>query len=154
MILYHASDVVVENPEVRKTVYTKDFGWGFYCTANYSQAERWARRDRNLVSIVNYYSYEIVPGLATKQFPVMTDEWLDFIAACRSGKEHDWDLVEGPMANDTIWNYVNDFVSGTISREAFWALARFRHPTHQICFHTPAALACIKFVKAETLERE
>ena len=119
MILYHASDVVVENPEVRKMVYTKDFGWGFYCTANYSQAERWARRDRNLVSIVNYYSYEIVPGLATKQFPVMTDEWLDFIAACRSGKDHDWDLVEGPMANDTIWNYVNDFVSGTISREAF-----------------------------------
>ncbi len=41
-----------------------------------------------------------------------------------------------------------------ISREAFWALARFRHPTHQICFYTPAALACIKFVKAETLERE
>ena len=38
--------------------------------------------------------------------------------------------------------------------EAFWALAKFRHPTHQICFHSSAALAGIKFVKAETLERE
>lgn len=151
MTLFHASDVVVENPEVRRTVYAKDFGRGFYCTASYSQAERWARRDRNLVSVVNYYSYELVPGLAVKKFPLMTDEWLDFIASCRSGKEHDFDLVEGPMANDTIWNYVNDFVSGAISREAFWVLAKFRHPTHQVCFHTTAALACIKFIKAEVL---
>jgi hypothetical protein len=63
------------------------------------------------------------------------------------------DLVEGPMANDTIWNYVNDFVSGAISREAFWALAKFRHPTHQVCFHTPATLGCIRFVKAEAIAR-
>lgn len=41
--------------------------------------------------------------------------------------------------------------SGTISREAFWALAKFRHPTHQVCFRTPAAHARINFVKAEVL---
>ena len=132
MILYHASDVEAANPEIRRTVYAKDFGCGFYCTANYAQAERWARRDRNLVPMINHYEYEWLPALRMKNFPVMTDEWLDFIAVCRSGKDHDFDIVEGPMANDTIWNYVNDFISGTISREAFWALAKFRHPTHQI----------------------
>lgn len=153
MILYHASDVVVCSPEIRRTVYAKDFGCGFYCTANYAQAQRWARRDRNLVPIVNHYSYEVLPGLNTKTFPVMTDEWLDFIADCRGGKDHDWDIVEGPMANDTIWNYVNDFVSGAISREAFWALAKFKYPTHQICFHKPSALRCIKFLKAEQISR-
>ncbi len=31
MILYHASKEVVEFPEVRKSKYTKDFSWGFYC---------------------------------------------------------------------------------------------------------------------------
>lgn len=153
MILYHASDVEVRIPEIRRTVYAKDFGYGFYCTANYSQAERWARRDRNLVPMINHYEYEQMSGLKMKKFPVMTDEWLDFIADCRSGRDHDYDVVEGPMANDTIWNFINDFVNGTISREAFWALARFRHPTHQVCFHTPAALACIKFLKAEAIAR-
>ena len=153
MILYHASDVEVRIPEIRRTVYAKDFGYGFYCTANYSQAERWARRDRNLVPMINHYEYEQMPGLKMKKFPVMIDEWLDFIADCRSGRDHDYDVVEGPMANDTIWNFINDFVNGTISREAFWALARFRHPTHQVCFHTPAALACIKFLKAEAIAR-
>jgi hypothetical protein len=153
MILYHASDIEVRTPEIRRTLYAKDFGYGFYCTANYAQAERWARRDRNLVPVINHYSYDAIPALTLKKYPIMTDEWLDFIADCRSGKDHDYDIVEGPMANDTVWNYVNDFISGTISREAFWALAKFKYPTHQVCFHTPAALESIKFIKAETLER-
>ena len=39
----------------------------------------------------------------------MCDEWLDFIAECRVGKIHEYDIVEGPMADDTIWNFVNDY---------------------------------------------
>jgi hypothetical protein len=81
----------------------------------------------------------------------MSDEWLDFIAACRSGKTHSYDIVEGPMANDTIWNYVNDFIVGNISRKQFWALAEFRYPTHQISFHTLRALDCINFTKSEVV---
>lgn len=72
----------------------------------------------------------------------MSDEWLDFIAKCRKGETHSYDIVEGPMANDTIWNYVNDFLSGRISRKQFWALAEFRYLTYQIGFHTLSALNC------------
>lgn len=70
---------------------------------------------------------------------------MDFIAKCRSGETHSYDIVEGPIANDTIWNYVNDFVSGRISRKQFWALAEFKYPTHQISFHTLSALDCLIF---------
>ena len=49
----------------------------------------------------------------------MSDEWLDFIAKCRAGETHPYDIVEDPMADDTIWDYVNGFTSGQISREAF-----------------------------------
>ena len=51
------------------------------------------------------------------------------------------------MANDTIFNYVQNFVDGKISREAFWALAKFKKPTHQISFHTARALAALSFMK-------
>ena len=81
------------------------------------------------------------------RFEKMTDGWLDFIGACRSGKTHSYEVVEGPMADDTVWNYVNDFMSGAITRKQFWALAEFKHPTHQISFHSLSALACLKFVK-------
>ena len=85
------------------------------------------------------------------RFPEMSDEWLDFIAKCRAGETHPYDIVEGPMADDTIWDYVNGFTSGQISREAFWALAKFKHPTHQISFHTVNALHCLTFERSEPI---
>ena len=42
------------------------------------------------------------------EFPSMTEEWLDFIIACREDKPHDYDIVIGAMANDQIYNYVAD----------------------------------------------
>lgn len=150
MELYHGSDAVVEFPEIRKTKYTKDFSWGFYCTKSYEQAYRWAER-RHAEGIINIYSYEPNTGLNVLKFENMTDEWLDFIAECRMGKIHDYDIVEGPMADDTIWNFVNDYLAGNISKAVFWEYAKFKHPTHQISFHTLRALDCLKFERSETI---
>lgn len=140
--------MVVEFPEVRKTKYTKDFSWGFYCTNSWEQAVRWANRGGG-TAIINCYSYTANDVLSVLKFVQMTDEWLDFIAKCRSGETHSYDIVEGPMADDTIWNYVNDFLTGRISRKQFWVLAEFRHPTHQISFHTLSALNCLTFDRSE-----
>ncbi|MGF0032080.1 DUF3990 domain-containing protein [Bariatricus sp. SGI.154] len=150
MILYHASKMVVEFPEVRKTRYTKDFSWGFYCTNNLEQAVRWANRGDG-EPIVNSYYYEPVDGLSILKFEQMTDEWLDFIAKCRKGETHSYDIVEGPMANDTVWNYVNDFLTGRINWKQFWTLAEFKYPTHQISFHTLSALNCLKFERSDVI---
>jgi hypothetical protein len=57
--------------------------------------------------------------------------------------------VEGPMADDAIFNYVQNFIDGKISRSAFWELAKFNHPTHQISFHTISALDTLKFLGGE-----
>ena len=150
MRLYHASKEIVEYPEVRKTKYTKDFSWGFYCTNNLEQAVRWANRGAG-EPVINYYRYEPDASLSILTFEKMTDEWLDFIARCRNGEIHSYDIVEGPMANDTVWNYVNDFIAGRINRKQFWALAEFRYPTHQISFHTLAALNCLSFDGSEVV---
>ena len=148
MILYHAGKETVQFPEIRKTKYTKDFSWGFYCTKNYDQALRWANRGKGFPVII-YYSYRPDPALSILTFEKMTDAWLDFIAQCRSGNTHKYDIVEGPMADDTVWNYVNDFLSGKITRKQFWVLAEFKHPTHQISFHTLSALNCLTFQQSE-----
>ena len=149
-MIYHASGEKVEFPEVRKSRYTKDFSWGFYCTNNFEQAKKWAKRNRECPTI-NYYTYTQKDNLKILKFEEMTDKWLDFIAACRNGYIHDYDIVEGPIADDTVWNYVNDFLSGDISRKIFWDLAEFKYPTHQISFHTLKALDCLKFERSEIL---
>lgn len=149
-MLYHASGEKVEFPEVRKSKYTKDFSWGFYCTNDIDQAKKWANKNRKEPTI-NYYRYKENNDLKILRFEKMSDEWLDFIALCRSGKVHDYDIVEGPMADDTVWNYVNDYLSGDISRHIFWELAKFKYPTHQISFHTLKALDCLTFERSEIL---
>ena len=139
IILYHGSRQIVEFPEVRIARFNKDFYYGFYCTLFVEQAKRWAVRFDN-GGVINEYVYVPDDTLKILKFPEMTEEWLDFIVSCRLGKPHDYDIVEGPMANDTIFNFVQNFADGKISREAFWALAKFKRPTHQISFHTIRAL--------------
>lgn len=72
-------------------------------------------------SFINMYEYNENQKLKIKEFTVMTEEWLDFI------------------------------INGAITREAFWELAKFRHPTHQIAFCTEEALKCIRFVGAKEI---
>lgn len=153
IVLYHGSKETVEFPEIRVAKYNKDFYFGFYCTLYPEQARKWACRFSGK-GMMNEYLYTPDETLRVKRFPEMTEEWLDFIAACRRGIAHDYDIVEGPMANDTIFNYVEDFASGKISREAFWALAKFKRPTHQISFHTARALATLCFLKSYEVGNE
>ena len=126
MTVYHGGYMAVEHPEIRKGRNTKDFGTGFYCTIIKEQAQRWAKRyDTKIVSIY--------------------DEWLDFIINCRAGKIHDYDIVIGAMADDQIYNYVSDYIDGSITREQFWVLAKFKYPTHQINFCSKEALKCLEY---------
>jgi hypothetical protein len=146
IIVYHGGSQIVETPEIRITRFNKDFYFGFYCTIMRKQAERWATRYGKM-GYVNLYEYCPDERLKMLKFDKMTEEWLDFIAACRIGKAHDYDIVEGPMADDTIFNYVQGFIDGKYSRTAFWELAKFKHPTHQISFHTARALTTLKFME-------
>ena len=152
IVLYHGSQQIVEFPEIRMARFNKDFYFGFYCTLFPEQAKRWAGRFGK--GVVNEYIYVPNSHLKVLSFPDMTEEWLDFIVACRLGKAHSYDIVEGPMANDTIFNYVQNFADGKISREAFWALARFKRPTHQISFDTVNALSTLTFVKGYEVGHE
>lgn len=150
MTVYHGGYQPVQQPEILKGRYTKDFGDGFYCTIIKEQAQRWARRyDTGIVSI---YDVRINAQLKIKEFKEMTEEWLDFIVACRSGKPHDYDIVIGAMADDQIYNYISDYMDGTITKEQFWVLARFKYPTHQIVFCSENALECLSFRGHEKVE--
>ena len=92
---------------------------------------------------------KILSELKILEFKEMTEEWLDFIVACRSGQPHDYDIVIGAMEDDQIYNYVSDYIDGTITREQFWVLAEFKYPTHQIVFCTDEALKCLNYREFE-----
>jgi hypothetical protein len=151
MIIYHGGYCEVQKPALKPTRNHKDFGQGFYCTGLLAQAERWSKRfDTPIVSVYDYApdaSFDIL------QFDTMTEEWLDFIVACRNGAAHAHDIVMGAMANDQVWNYVADFITGLLTREQFWVLAKFKHPTHQIAFCTPHALQCLNYKESREVKK-
>lgn len=151
MTIYHGGYQSVEIPRIVKGGFAKDFGDGFYCTELKEQAERWAKRYP--IPVVSIYEYREIPSLKTLHFAEMTEEWLDFIMNCRNGVAHDYDIVIGAMADDQIYNYISDYISGVLTREQFWVLAKFKYPTHQINFCTPQALRCLTFKGSEEIER-
>lgn len=150
MKLYHGSNIEVSKPEIRPSKFTKDFGVGFYCTRLKRQAKRWACR--KTPSVISEYEFIRKSELSVKVFSNMTDEWLDFIVSCRRGYTHNYDIVIGPMANDQVYNYVEDFAAGIITRTQFWALAEFKYPTHQVCFATEESLSSLKFLSSQTVD--
>ncbi len=149
MTVYHGSYIEIQTPTIIEGKYPKDFSGGFYCTAFREQAERWAKRYTN--PIINKYEVRLNSKLSILEFTDLSDEWLDFIIACRSGKLHNYDIVIGAMANDQIYNYISDYIDGSLTREQFWALAKFKYPTHQINFCNKEALTCLEFVSANKI---
>jgi hypothetical protein len=144
MRVYHGGYCSNEKPEIRLSRNNKDFGPGFYCSALQVQSERWAKRFQT--PVVSVFEYTERSDVEVLQFETMTEEWLDFISACRSGQLHTSEIVIGAMANDQIWNYIADYVGGVINREQFWVLAQFKRVTHQIAFCSLRSLSYLQFI--------
>lgn len=149
MEIYHGGYNTIEIPEIRMGKYAKDFGIGFYCTELKEQAVRWAKRYET--PVVNIYNFRQDDKLKILYFQEMTEEWLEFIVDCRSGKKYNYDIVIGAMANDQVYNYISDYINGVLTKEQFWVLAKFKHPTHQMNFCTEEALKCLTFIRSEEI---
>ena len=150
--IYHGSKAKIKglkNPEEFRIGKRKDFGYGFYCTRDLEQADRWANRRGTSGFIYSFYYDEesAKKDLNVKTFE-LDDEWLDFIILNRSKDiKFDYDIVEGPMADDEIYNHINDFLDGIMSRKEFWGKALFKYPTNQICFLSGRSIKYLKEAK-------
>lgn len=79
-----------------------------------------------------------------------SEDWLDFILNCRSGKDAtDYDLVTGGVANDKVFNTVELFFDGLIDKAEAIKRLRYEKPNLQICFRTVKALGFLHFEGSE-----
>lgn len=154
--IYHGNSSEVKEPKIIETGLNEDFGNGFYCTDTDREAKKRALRKGKGAGVVSIYSYDYLQTrrLNIVVFSEMTDEWLDFIVKCRNGGKHFFDIVEGSLVDDEIYTFVNQYIKGEISRNAFWELVKFRQPMRQICFCTDRALEIIKFERSFSCERD
>lgn len=86
--------------------------------------------------------------LKTKTFHAATEEWLDFILFNRSNDiPHGYDIVTGPVANDTLYQTLTLFETGILTKPETIARLKVHRLFDQFSFHTSEALACLNFVE-------
>jgi len=150
MILYHGSTVDIPRIDLQKSKPNKDFGRAFYLSANYDQALEMAQfkaEFAELPPVVNVYRFDekLLSEFKYKRFETYTEEWAHFVYNHRTEPKgrtlHDYDVVFGPIANDTIGAQITRFKQGYISFEQF--LQRIQYPkgiTFQYAFCTQRAI--------------
>ena len=154
--LYHGYTVAVRKPSLRPGRPNADFGKGFYTTSNYEQAVRWAHikqeREGAQRAVVSVYEFDESllgsPDLNIRLFSGADEPWLYFVTDCRKSRPHDYDLVQGPVANDNVFTTVNLFESGVLSAEAAILQLKAYKTYDQLSFHTESVIESLLYLES------
>ena len=131
--LYHGSSYDFDSIDLKQGRPYKDFGQGFYTSANIGHAKSMADRNaemrkaklrrfdsehRSIGKWLYQYEFDRVKaaGLAVKEFAEANREWGRFITLNRSSKNtaREYDIVIGPTANDFTNPTIQFYMSGGV----------------------------------------
>jgi hypothetical protein len=157
MKLYHGSFIPdIKYPDLSKCRQKTDFGKGFYTTTSLEQAKKWAilRKNRGHAKEAYIVEYEIDDAVLSsetykiKHFDGATKEWLEFVFNNRKGiTAETFDMVMGPVANDSLYATLLLYEQGVLSVEATIAQLKTHALFDQLSFHTSKAIETLQFIK-------
>lgn len=157
MKLYHGSNMEIDSIDLSRSKVGKDFGCGFYLSANKQQAVELAERKTEQIGtgepVVNEFEFDethLSDGtLSILRFEEYSKEWAEFVLMNRKNRSrvsvHSYDVVIGPIANDTVGYQIRRFMIGVINMDQFIdELKYMKGISFQFFFGTEKA---IKFLK-------
>lgn len=157
MILYHGSNVEINVIDLGKSKLGKDFGLGFYLSADEKQAHDMAVKKALLfggMPIVTSFEFDEDAALSDshvnyKKFDKYCLEWGEFIKVNRENKSkvqiHGYDIVYGPIANDTVGFQLRRLNTKIIDTTQFVKeIQRMGGETYQYFFGTEKAIQYLK----------
>ena len=155
MILYHGTNVDFETIDLSKSKPNKDFGQGFYLSADYNQAMDMAKTKVEQLETGTpiVLAFEVNEQQMTKlkiqRYSEYSEDWAKFILLNRRNSTHepvhDYDIVIGPIANDRVgvqlWKYETQSIDlPTLVRN----LQHMKGITFQYFFGTEQAIKLLK----------
>lgn len=156
--LYHGSNVIINEIDLKRGRRGKDFGQGFYLNADLQQATAMAERvvDREGYGEPHVSAFlfdENVlrtppPHLYVKTFISYSVDWAEFILLNRRNNTdkqvHEFDIVYGPIADDKVGLQLSRYQLNYISIEELVKQLSSIRPTFQYFFGTERALAYLQ----------
>ena len=153
MILYHGSNIAIEEIDLEKSRPCKDFGKGFYLSEDEEQAKQMASFKALTLGgdpIVSKFIFNedvmSSSNLNIKIFKDYSKEWADFVF---SNREKDipteYDIIYGPIANDKIGLQIRKLKDGSIDKTEFLNRLKYmKGITFQYFFGTKRAIEYLK----------
>ena len=153
--VYHAGYVEIPVPDIKRGRVNADFGQGFYLSDNYDFASLWVREKNRADIIVNSYELD-ESGLNILRFD-RDEKWFRYVFSNRRSipdSYADFDIIIGPIANDTIYDTMGIMTSGYLSDDEALKLLCVGPQYTQIVLKTQKAADNLHFLSALTLSKE
>ena len=158
MKVYRGSHIYIDRIDLSKSKRYRDFGKCFYVTKFKHHAINWAsnkgriNKNKGVVTEFDFIDSNLTTELcAVKRFEGYTEEWLDFVIKNRdvtkNEQQHNYDIVEGPVADDKVQENLDLYLDGTKSKEEFLEMMKYHEETHQICFCTFKSLQFLRKIE-------
>ncbi|MBO5542383.1 MAG: DUF3990 domain-containing protein [Acholeplasmatales bacterium] len=155
MILYHLGFDIIKDIDLRHGRINADFGQGFYLSNNIEFSKKWATIKNDRDTILNFYDLDL-NSLNVLEFKERNKEWFDYIFKNRNGQSDiykEYDVIIGPIANDTIFDLYGIVTSGLINNELALKILDIGPTYYQIVLKSEKAKSNIKFLKYEILDK-
>lgn len=117
-----------------------------------------SRKSKSKKGVINVYEFDEEQfqsqGYICKNFSSYDLEWLDFVVACRQGRDNtNYDIVEGGVANDQVIDTVEDYENGRLTAAQALDQLRYKKPNNQICIRNQEIIdRYVTFLIAEELK--
>lgn len=153
MILYHGSNLVIEEIDLDKSRPNKDFGRGFYLSEDESQAKEMAVFKALLLGgepVITKFEFDDTlldsQVVRVKIFKDYSEEWADFVFANREGNSvEQYDIVYGPIANDKVGLQIRKLKDGSIDKTEFLNRLKYmKGITYQFFFGSEKAIKYLR----------
>lgn len=157
MKLYHGSNMAIESIDLSRSKVGKDFGCGFYLSAQRGQAVELAERKTEQIGegtpVVSEFEFDetVLKNnlLSVLRFDEYSREWAEFVLMNRKNRTripaHPYDIVIGLIANDTVGYQIRRFMIGVINMEQFIEELKYmKGISFQYFFGTDKAIKCLK----------
>lgn len=152
---FHGSNTEIKEIDLSVCKPYKDFGQGFYLTDIENQAMEMARRTAKIydgMPVMNIYEFDEAnltnSSLKVKVFEKPDPEWADFVMRNRSKNVkqpcHDYDIVIGPVANDSMATQFRLVERGYISKKELASRLKYKEFSKQLFFASEKAIKLLK----------
>lgn len=167
--IYHGSENIIKNPDIKAGKKHNDYGQGFYCTEDIELAKEWAcKNERD--GFVNAYTLELsdlkVLNLNSDGYTILN--WIAILLKNRVFSldsdianmartyiiEHfyidikAYDIVIGYRADDSYFSFADAFVSNTLPLSSLNKALRLGKLGEQIALVSEKAFEKLQFIEA------